>query len=199
MRVCLLAITIACSRLRRSPVVFYLWTMRFVHCPQIKYIFARPVRASTRRERAKPRRIRHALTEHSILFQGSVSLCLLLGKHHDRGKPCHYYTRACGVAPSYSSGTPCGDPVWGTGNHGSRPRLQTFEAHPWLEVLDASRAVISKHLLQAISCKFFNACLCQDYRHHRLAYYTCGRDDTDITTLVTARINIFACGQVYRG
>ncbi len=25
---------------------------------------------------------------------------------------------------------PCGDPVWETGNHASRPRLQKFDAHP---------------------------------------------------------------------
>lgn len=67
----------------------------------------------------------------------------------------------------------------------------------WSDVLGAGRAVIPEHFIETIAAEFFNACLRQDYRHHRLTDYTRGRDNTDIATLITARIYIFARGQIY--
>src|SRR6266699_559841 len=60
--VCLVSITIACSRLRRSPVlVCCVKNARSAFFTQHTPLFARRSRANIRRERAKTLRIRHAL------------------------------------------------------------------------------------------------------------------------------------------
>src|SRR5256885_1966155 len=70
LRVWLIAIPLACSRLRRSPDVLYLVEQARSAC-STKYnkLLARRSRASTRRERAKAQKIRHAL---SVLATGPL-------------------------------------------------------------------------------------------------------------------------------
>src|SRR5215472_14699061 len=78
-RVCLIAITIACSRLRRSPKLICCVEHALRACStQHINLFARRSRASPRRERAKALRIRQALSEYI-----QQVIIAVLTTHHD--------------------------------------------------------------------------------------------------------------------
>src|SRR5713226_3945134 len=58
--------------------------------------------------------------------------------------------------------------------------------------------IISCHLLQAVSAKFFNEGLGQYYSHHGLAHHTGGRNNAHVAALVATLIYILPACQVYR-